>query len=353
VRALRAQRARRTKRPPLGDGLHPPLQLGDQALGGRLPPLVHSEAEAALPCYHALPAELQKPIKFTQSKLGFNHGWLVQAEAPPGPLFSSFKHLIETEGVSSSDIAFYFVHWLTDLAGAVPSPLRGAEKFVVKFPRQVLSSFIGSFSLVQRLATETPTELFEDFLNLWWPAERLGAPPTGEDAIALMRLVVQVQTPVEQSLLQSAFHDLDERQRETLAAEMALSGVAGQTYRASVQRGGPAFLVYYSPAFLRGCVSINELKAALGILAEVYRAARQLFPLQPEAEGSSVTIFIDQLKAHKTAEKISAVHATGRCWLLVQKASGEAMAEETWLSELPRLIAPPSRAVLLPLWPTS
>ena len=40
-----------------------------------------------------------------------------------------------------------------------------------------------------------------------------------------------------------------------LAFEMALSGLAEQTYsRGSAPTGGPAFLVYYSPAFLRSAV---------------------------------------------------------------------------------------------------
>ena len=32
------------------------------------------------------------------------------------------------------DVAFYFVHWFADLAGAEASPLTGCEKFVLKFP---------------------------------------------------------------------------------------------------------------------------------------------------------------------------------------------------------------------------
>eukprot|EP00966_Prymnesium_polylepis_P129895 3003883-Prymnesium_polylepis.1 len=48
----------------------------------------------ALPCYSALPATQQASIRFTQAELGFNHGWLVQAEAPPGALFSHLKSLM-------------------------------------------------------------------------------------------------------------------------------------------------------------------------------------------------------------------------------------------------------------------
>ena len=49
---------------------------------------------------------------------------LVQAEAPPGALFKRFKAQLRTNpDLSQSDIAFFFVHWLTDLAGAEPTPL--------------------------------------------------------------------------------------------------------------------------------------------------------------------------------------------------------------------------------------
>ena len=98
--------------------------------------------------------------------------------------------------MSAADVAFYFVHWLTDLAGAEGSPLLGAEKFVIKFPHAVLNSFIRSFPIVQLLAIYTETELMERFLIEWWPPS-LGALPSGPEAVAIMRLVVQVAQQVQ------------------------------------------------------------------------------------------------------------------------------------------------------------
>ena len=49
----------------------------------------------------------------------------MQAEAPPGALLTKFKQLLEGGGMSAADVAFYFVHWLTDLAGAEGTPLAG------------------------------------------------------------------------------------------------------------------------------------------------------------------------------------------------------------------------------------
>ena len=48
----------------------------------------------SLPSFAMLPPEQQKSVRFTQSKMGFNHGWLVQAEAPPSALFAQFKKIV-------------------------------------------------------------------------------------------------------------------------------------------------------------------------------------------------------------------------------------------------------------------
>ena len=56
---------------------------------------------------------------------------------------------------------------------------------------------------------------------------------------------------------------------------------------------GPAFLVYYSPAFVRHLAPVDALPA-LRILAEVYRRARQLWPLQESTDHHhAVTSRID------------------------------------------------------------
>merc|ERR550534_2673537 len=76
-----------------------------------------------LPSFRDLSAEERKSVQFTQCNISFNHGWFVQAEAPPGAVFTKFREtLVREKGskVSRRDIALYFVHWLTDLAGAEP-----------------------------------------------------------------------------------------------------------------------------------------------------------------------------------------------------------------------------------------
>lgn len=71
------------------------------------------------------------------------------------------------------DIAFYFVHWFTDLAGAVPTPLAGSEKFVLGFPLKVLSSFVSSFSIVGLLGNcQSETQVWESYLRWRWETHR-------------------------------------------------------------------------------------------------------------------------------------------------------------------------------------
>eukprot|EP00966_Prymnesium_polylepis_P170812 3948436-Prymnesium_polylepis.1 len=173
----------------------------DHALG-----YVLTHDSSCLPCFERLPEALKRPVRFTQAKLGFNHGWLVQAEAPPGALFKTFKALLDSEGIAPEDIAFYFVHWVTDLAGAEPDLcIRGSSKFTCRFPHSVLASFVRSFPMVQKLAQLTCTQLNEEFLLSWWPSSVGPAPPPGPNKIALHRLIVQAQTADRQRAVQAAW----------------------------------------------------------------------------------------------------------------------------------------------------
>ena len=125
-------------------------------------------------------------------------------------------------------------------------------------------------------------QVVETYLIERWSERKadLGPVPTGESAVALMRLVVQAQNAKEQLAIAAAFHELGEDDRHVLTTEMAMTGILGQTYTTFPDAAsivGPAFLVYYSPAFVR-TVAKHEPLTALQILAEVYRAARAIWP---------------------------------------------------------------------------
>lgn len=249
-----------------------------------------------------------------------------------------------------SDVSFYFVHWLTDLAGAEPTPLRGSEKFVLRLPHPVLHSFVSSFSFVGSLVDDSETSVFESFLVAKWEesARVLGRAPRGRHAVALMRLIAQLQHLPLQQLALAAWPKLEAHDAEVLSREMALTGCAGQQYSrlhagapaatAPVaglpqvaalppRQGGPVFLLYHSPAFLRSSAR-SDVLAGLRMLADVYRQARSLWPF---AEGGlsareHVTIRIDQMK-DRTPQHIEEGHLWGDGWLLVRHNEREGIVE--------------------------
>ena len=297
---------------------------------------------------------------------------------------------------------FYFVHWLTDLAGAEPTPLRGCEKFVLGFPRPVFRRLIKSIPVVQRLAHTPPVPLYLEFLLDEWRTStaRVGELPSSTlHAIALMRLVMQAQAPTEQESVAAAFRLLEPADADTLADELALSGVAATVYEglAADLARGPAFLgcmptcgsnhrtagpepphqpcsaatsallcsaysltrlgpcggADYSPAFLRkNAATADDARVALAVLADVYRAARQLWPSSQAQAGTGVTLMLEQLKAAALGA-ISSAYADGECWVLVRTGELSASVERHPMSRLASLLTRSEEgaaAVLLPLW---
>ena len=145
----------------------------------------------------------------------------------------------------------------------------------------------------------------------------VGPQPTSTEAIALMRLVIQVQEPDKQKAVVEAFWNLPSDDMGVLAEEMSRTGLPGQEYKLAPlqRRGGPSFLIYYSPAFLRQ-LTPQHAKDGLRLLAEVYRRARSLWPLRPDediGDGDAVTVRVDQLKELKLFE-IQSIYASGESW---------------------------------------
>jgi len=262
----------------------------------------------ALPSFNGLRKDLKGTIKFTHSKMDYNMGWLVQGEAPPGALFRSFRKVILSGAAkdSAADIAFYFVHWFADLAGAEAYPMQGCEKFVLKFPLKVLTSFIDSFSTVWNLGPKTETETLQDYLVWRWKSHdpKLGDPPTGPGSIAKMRLVLMAQGDSKEVL--SSLAKLPKVDREAIEKEMAMTGCETQHFtRDSVQETqGPAILVYYGPALLQKA-GRKDPEAALKVLAEVFKAARALWPLNSDDSDKSVIVRIDVLKEMEASQLLT------------------------------------------------
>jgi hypothetical protein len=269
-------------------------------------------------------------------------GWLVQAEAPPGPLLRKFRQVILSGKASERDLAFYFVHWFTDLAGGEPHPQEGCEKFVLKFPRHVLNQFLSSFEIVQKLGNAKASEsnVFEDYVN-WRFASHippLGKPLRGRGAMAKMRLVMMAQGDSEALL--KAFNDLSEADSDVISEEMALTGCKDQIFdcerngdanwTGSAGSKGPAFLIYYGPALMQRAGRQDPTKA-MNILAEVFRQARSIWPLTPKQVNETVTVRIDGLKELDVGELQK---ETSNVWVLAKQSTNYAVVQSMPVSSM-------------------
>jgi len=296
---------------------------------------------SALPSFAGLCKQSQDTIRFTQLKMEYNMGWLVQAEAPPGALFRKFKECVQSGGAAPKDVAFYFCHWLTDLAGAEPYPQEGCEKFVLRFPRKVLSSFLNSFSIVRELAVKSEAQVYEDYLIWRWKlhSPELGQVPEGPGAIAALRLVIMAQGDSKGIL--SAMQNIPLEDLQILTDELSMTGIKDQiftldalpgtisktpTAKLDAQSGkqqscGPAILVYYAPALMQKAGSGNP-RGTLRILAEILRQARALWPLIEDAANDTITVRIDALKELE----VSAISqlTSGEVWTLEKTTSRDA-----------------------------
>lgn len=276
-----------------------------------------------LPSFRTLPKASRELVLFTQADMHFNHGWFVQAEAPPGAMLRTLKQVLSK--ATPGDLAFYFFHWLTDLSGAEGGPLAGAEKFLFSFPQSVLSSFLWSIPFLQLLSTKTETEVFESYLKVRVERAIQNKPlPSGPSAVALMRLVVMAQSGGELAL--EAFSKLSEDAQRALMYEMAYTGIAGQQYSINklVDDAGPALFVYYGPALLQRCKTVEEMVIGLHTLAAVYHAGRSLFPLQRGSANTVVTLEAGALRSRNmSAVAAGESSCDGKIWVLDAEGSQE------------------------------
>jgi hypothetical protein len=237
---------------------------------------------------------------------------------------------------SPQDLAFYFTHWFTDLAGAEPFPQEGCEKFVLKFPKAVLNQFLLSFNIVQNIGLPgaTETQVYEDYLAWRWESHKpsLGPAPQGKSAIARMRLVTMAQG--DSAAVLQAFDSLPVPDQDVLCDELSNVDIWNQSWaRQESEQHGPAILVYYAPALMQKAGK-EDPRGALLLLAEVFRQARSLGPLSEEARSWWVSVRVDQLKELPLAE---VEHPKdGKAWVLTKLTSREGVVQLVDQQDLPR-----------------
>eukprot|EP00438_Fugacium_kawagutii_P002014 Skav208931 [mRNA] locus=scaffold787:239887:262137:- [translate_table: standard] len=236
-------------------------------------------------------------------------------------------------------------------AGAEPTPLGGCEKFVIKFPLHVLNSFLQSFKFIEGIASQTETQagpledhgrawktiedhgrpqvflfcksfhwqfptwelyqVMEKYLKYRWSdhVPSLGQVPVGPHAIAAMRLLCMAQANGRNAM--EAFNqELPMEDKDVLSVEMARTGCAGQNFSSelvpaevSSRPVGPAFLIYYGPAFLQ--------TQGLRILAEIYRCSRELWPEAGEVRQESLSAKVHKLRVGSCRPGLERARDTG------------------------------------------
>merc|ERR1712151_850036 len=138
------------------------------------------------------------------------------------------------------------------------------------------------------------------------------------------------------------FDALSEEDKEVLSVEMARTGCIGQSYSVDISPketspAGPAFLIYYGPAFLQNLGNDRAVRK-LSLLAEVYRCARELWPATVSKVAVNVIVRIDTIKGLSTAE-IQDAMPVGDVWLMVKHNESEAFIERSSKRKLNKFIS--------------
>mmetsp|Transcript_49762 Transcript_49762/g.160863 ORF Transcript_49762/g.160863 Transcript_49762/m.160863 type:complete len:211 (+) Transcript_49762:2-634(+) len=184
----------------------------------------------------------------------------------------------------------------------------------------------------------------EEYLKMRWAESNMpvGPVPSGDSAVARMRLLCMAQMNAPAVL--KGFAELAEEDVEVLNLEMARSGCVGQSFSAELvpkdvisRQEGPAFLVYYGPAFLQNLGNDSAVRR-LSVLAEIYRCSREMWPAAVAKVASNVTIRIDVIKALSITDMQDA-NLQGDVWMLVKHNESEAFIERSTKKKLNKMIA--------------
>mmetsp|Transcript_162549 Transcript_162549/g.296772 ORF Transcript_162549/g.296772 Transcript_162549/m.296772 type:complete len:164 (+) Transcript_162549:3-494(+) len=141
----------------------------------------------------------------------------------------------------------------------------------------------------------------------------------------------------------NGFEELPPQDKEVLSTEMARTGCMGQSFSANLtpkevqaELMGPALLIYYGPAFLQGLGNDSPVKR-LSVLAEIYRSARELWPLSITQVATTVIVRIDTIKSLSIQEIVDFLKKG--VWVLVKHNDVEAFVEHSSTKKLNKFIS--------------
>jgi len=227
-------------------------------------------------------------------------------------------------------------------------------KYVCQFPDFVLRAFLDSFPYVWKLGSQSPVQVYMDYLCWRWKSLELDRDLAnfGESAVALARLCIGVQTPKLAQQILEQFMCLDDAAHDILTKELGKTGMEEPyPWGAPSSTEGPCFLCYYGPALLVQHCESGMRPNALEIMAEVYRAGRVLFPASQGELTDCVTLEVAAIKEAQTRE-LRAAGSRGQVYALVKTTENTATVKCTSVVDLMKLARSGEPVEVLELWST-
>lgn len=299
-----------------------------------------------VPSFAALPQDLQQAARTAARKMDFNaatHVGFCQAELPPGLALTNFKAGLKD--AAEEDIGLYFLHWLTDVAGADATPIRGAERLVLRCPLKVLNAMLVSFPFLKTLGRGSETAVTEAYLEARWKTEMPSGRALPEEPMeAITQLRLTAMAHFDEAVL-TGYAESNATVQHILQSELVRTGVAGpdgvwSRLKAADHKDelGPAFCALHSSVMFQRChKNHTEMALALRVLAAVYHAGRTLWVAAPECVGSTVRLDLLELKSYEIAYVVNT--GSQSVWVLVRESDDYAVCRLTRITDVNAMVA--------------
>eukprot|EP01035_Chromulina_nebulosa_P026422 gene26422-34585_t len=219
-----------------------------------------------LPTFCRLNEHYQQVVRSTLI-IDFNFGQLLQAENIPQSLLS-IKTLVAGEG--DATLAFYLFHIFVDMAGIKGADSLDGSLFMTE--NMYLNYELG-LRILSELTSKDPCEVYDSYLIERAMSQGLPFDVGNADERAVVRLasLARVFDPVGGSEVLAAWTQLDAETRDVLRDHLNRTGIADQHL--------PAFILYYSPAFMESCRKNTKVGLVQGMtfMAKIFLAAQTAF----------------------------------------------------------------------------
>lgn len=211
--------------------------------------------------------EHHQHIVRTTLTIDFNLGQLLQAENIPQSLLS-IKTLVAGKG--DATLAFYLFHIFVDMAGIKGADSLDGSLFMTEV--MYLNYELG-LQILSELSSKSPCEVYDSYLRERALSQGLPFDSVNAEERAVVRLacLARVFDPAGGSEVLAAWTQLDVETRDVLRDHLNRTGIDDQHF--------PAFLLYYSPAFMESCRRNKQVGLIQGMtfMSKIFLAAQAAF----------------------------------------------------------------------------